>query len=821
MKFAVDTTIVLTVGSLAQKQLCEKLVSQLDFEGNKIVIISDDEFGCRIGSGGAVLNAVERYYANCKKLLIINSGGFSKRTVNCAIKGKAFAQTVCGGRPVTMLELIYKNASRLSKAFSEGVLICCSDILADTKGLNINFDNNIGFGVKADTQTGTQHGVMFKASNGELEYFLHKSNKEKLCEYSKRFNCDDVIIDTGMVYLCGKFAEKLLNVTQKEKLLNTIKNEKVEINFYSDILPLLSKHINRDEYFENTCSNTALLQLKEVLFNSFNKDSMQVCVLENQSFLHFGTTRQLLENTLKLSNSEGSCLNINSCVDKAVQIGVGTVLENVLLSDGCKIGSDCLISDINFDRPVFIADEKAVCGIKLIDGSYVTVIADLDENPKQTADSNELWNTPRYYKGNSFYESLNKFITKPSEEKFSLKDCTENADFNYCFENLQYLKGMSENRPNEKYLQIRNDIISDYFKRSCTQYFAAVTDCVEISMPVRINLCGTWTDAMPYCLENGGEVINAAVTVDNLLPINVKLEKLENKVIEFFSDGQKALFDFNEADIDDSFSDFNLHKTVLKTVGITSLQQLDCGFRLSTAVTGIDKGSGLGTSSILLAACFMAFSNMFNLNYSKGKITETVFVAEQLMKTGGGWQDQSGGIFPSVKRVFSKPGLSQKVYVEPITIPPVFEKVFAQKTVLLPTGQRHFGRFIVNDVVNRYLNRQPEAIEAYREMKQLNRKLLAAISSSDVGTFYSCINRHMQLLKLISPAVANEKIDSMIRTCSKVSAAVSICGAGAGGYLLVFLKENVSVDEFRHFAAENFPDIKSKVLKTDIYNELI
>ena len=174
-------SVFLTVGTKKQKQLCEKLVSDFNDKYKlNIFVIADDEQGTRIGSGGAMLNILGAAYNSDNKILIINSGGFSKRSVNYAIRGKAFANIEYNGEIVSVFELLIINAKRLFNSFSSGVVVCCSDILVDTSNVEIEFDNNIGFCVRTDYETGSRHGVMFCNSENILAEYPHKCVAAKL-----------------------------------------------------------------------------------------------------------------------------------------------------------------------------------------------------------------------------------------------------------------------------------------------------------------------------------------------------------------------------------------------------------------------------------------------------------------------------------------------------------------------------------------------------------------------------------------------------------------------------------------------------------------
>lgn len=814
-----ELLVVLTVGSLFQKQLCEKFISQLNLPDVNVRVICDDDFGVRLGSGGALLNVVNQYYDSFQKIIIINCGGFSKRTISCAVKGKAFAQVLIDNESITLFELILGNTLLLSNSFEKGVLVACSDILIDSTAITTKLTDNTVFGIAADLKTASQHGVIIKGEDGELLKFLHKADVSLLRPFAFDEN-ERILVDTGMAFLNDSFVLRLIKLVRCEKILDFIKTQCVELNFYSDISPLLSSEVDFYDYLDDDCISSARVELKKLLYSGLNGYNFNVCVAENQPFLHFGNNEQLRKNTILISDASEECLKINSFLNPETEVGYGTVLDNVCLCAPSHIGAGCLISDIILNTPVDIKDNSVVCGIRLKDGGFVAIVTDISENPKDFINTSELWSLPRFYKAKSFDDSFRKFVAQSCEEKVSIKYCVDNADCNYFLENKQYINGLIDSVSDPRYIDIRKSIIEAYFKgKSFPDAFSAKKNSANISMPVRVNLSGTWSDAMPYCVENGGAVINVAATIDGMAPIKVCIEKLDDKIIEFFSDDIKSVFSFNEISSEDGFSDFNLHKAVLKTVGISTEKQLDNGFRLITEVEKIDKGSGLGTSSILLSACFKAFSEMFGLNYTNTDIVEMVFVAEQIMKTGGGWQDQAGGLFPGMKLVSSDPGTLQKVRIESIELPTAIRYIFDKKAVLLPTGQRHFGRFVVNDVANRYLDKNSETIFAYSEMKKLNDSLLKAIKDSNVTDFYNCINCHMHLLKKISPLIVNSKIDRIVQKCMEISEAISICGAGAGGYLLAFLKDGVSVDDCKQFFNCNFPEIKSGVLKLDIFSE--
>lgn len=64
---------------------------------------------------------------------------------------------------------------------------------------------------------------------------------------------------------------------------------------------------------------------------------------------------------------------------------------------------------------------------------------------------------------------------------------------------------------------------------------------------------------------------------------------------------------------------------------------------------------------------------------------------EQIMSTGGGWQDQVGGITPGLKYITSMPGIDQQLKVTHVDIPEFAKRELDDRFVLIYTGQRRLA----------------------------------------------------------------------------------------------------------------------------------
>ncbi len=89
---------------------------------------------------------------------------------------------------------------------------------------------------------------------------------------------------------------------------------------------------------------------------------------------------------------------------------------------------------------------------------------------------------------------------------------------------------------------------------------------------------------------------------------------------------------------------------------------------MNTRVINIPKGSGLGTSSILAGACVKGLYEFLGVPISDNDLYNRVLCMEQIMSTGGGWQDQVGGLAPGIKMVTTEEGLKQKITCTPVHI---------------------------------------------------------------------------------------------------------------------------------------------------------
>ena len=171
---------------------------------------------------------------------------------------------------------------------------------------------------------------------------------------------------------------------------------------------------------------------------------------------------------------------------------------------------------------------------------------------------------------------------------------------------------------------------------------------VWVTTPVRIDFAGGWSDTPPICTEVGGTVLNAAVTLNGLYPIQVMAKLNTRGCIRLSSIdlGERKEIRSTEELLDhhDPHDWAALAKAALILAGIgPSRAEEPLGDWLKTLGGGLDltifsslpKGSGMGTSSILGAAVIACLDRVLGGTFNTDRLIRMTSILEQRMCTGG------------------------------------------------------------------------------------------------------------------------------------------------------------------------------------------
>ena len=344
-------------------------------------------------------------------------------------------------------------------------------------------------------------------------------------------------------------------------------------------------------------------------------------------------------------------------------------------------------------------------------------------------------------------------------------------------------------------------------------------DAHEVSLPLRVNWGGGWSDTPPYCNENGGTVLNAAILLNGRRPVSVKLRRTDRRSVIFESRDMDARGEFERIEalqsVGDPFDPFVLQKAALLSCGVIPakggdlravLDRLGGGFVMDTEVTGVPKGSGLGTSSILAAACVKGLFEFLGIEHTEADLYSHVLRMEQIMSTGGGWQDQVGGVTDGIKFITSRPGLVQDLSVTRLTLDGAAMAELNERFVLIYTGQRRLARNLLREVVGRYIGNVPESLYALNEIQRVAALMRFELERGHIDAFAALMDEHWKLSQMIDAGSTNTLIDQIFNAVDDLLAGRMICGAGGGGFLQVVLKKGVGRSDLQERLKTVFQD---------------
>lgn len=352
---------------------------------------------------------------------------------------------------------------------------------------------------------------------------------------------------------------------------------------------------------------------------------------------------------------------------------------------------------------------------------------------------------------------------------------------------------------------------------------------VWVTTPVRIDFAGGWSDTPPICTELGGTVLNAAVTLNGLYPVQVmaKLNTAGCIRLSSIDLGERKEIRTTEELLDhrDPHDWAALAKAALILAGIGPsrpgeplakwLKALGGGLDL-TIFSSLPKGSGMGTSSILGAAVIACLDRVLGVPFNTDRLIRMTSILEQRMCTGGGWQDQVGGIMPGVKLIRTQPGPDQTVSLRWTVFDMSEGSVLKRRCLLYFTGQKRMARNILHNVVSGYLARDPMMLETVRELKASALETKEALDAQDLDGFARGLARYWELKKRIDPGSTNAPIEALLRSVASETQAALLPGAGGGGFIFLIAKSAVAAERIRQTFEANPPNAHARFFDFDV-----
>lgn len=340
--------------------------------------------------------------------------------------------------------------------------------------------------------------------------------------------------------------------------------------------------------------------------------------------------------------------------------------------------------------------------------------------------------------------------------------------------------------------------------------------------PVRIDIAGGWTDTPPFCLMEGGSVVNLAIELNGQQPIQtyVKPCREHHVVLKSIDLGASEIVETYEqlADFKRVGSPFSIPKAALALAGFlpqysqekypdlkSQLMAFGCGIEI-TLLSAIPAGSGLGTSSVLAATVLGTINDFLSLGWDKNEICHKTLVLEQLLTTGGGWQDQFGGVLQGVKLLQTCKGFEQQPIVHWLPTDLYTQPEYQACHLLYYTGITRTAKTILAEIVQKMFLNDHDQVALLREMKAHSLQMYETIQRNDFKEMGKLVGKTWLQNQAIDAGTNPLEVKKLTDLIDDLCLGYKLPGAGGGGYLYMVAKDPEAAARIKVILNANRPN---------------
>ena len=793
-----------------------------------------DPVGHRLGSGGGTTWLLQEAWRNEKEVpfeewlskerrILIHAGGQSKRLPSYAVSGKVLmplpvfrwerGQKLSQNLLSVQLPLYEKMMAKApdnihTMIVSGDVLIRATQPLQPIPEADV-----ICYGLWLDASVAKNHGVFVSSRQTPmvLKQMLQKPSVQTLGELQKDHY---YLTDIGVWLLSDKAVQLLMARSgANEKTLHAY-------DLYSEFGCALGT--------DSTMSDDAISQLR-----------VAILPLAGGEFYHFGTSREMISSTLRLQNLVNDQREImhfdrkphpsifvqNAKTDISfTEENTNIWIENSHIGSRWTLTHDHVITGVpENDWDISLAPGECIDVVPVGETDYEIRRYRIDE-PVNSNELAERANLRRLFAQREAFQHQNwsALARNWRHSVFYQLDLADAA--------IQFQKGdiplpppLSDDAP------LMTRIHDAMFRGDSEKAFALLregllsqqnssmplpTRCVADDQivwgrsPVRIDIAGGWTDTPPYCLMEGGNVINFAIELNGQPPLQTFIRPTHEPriVLRSIDLGAVEVVETDEqlTDFMHVGSPFSIPKAALVLAGF-KMQQLEAfggGLEL-TLLSAIPAGSGLGTSSILAATVLGALSDFCGLGWDKNEIGRRTLMLEQMLTTGGGWQDQFGGVLGGVKLLQTDKGFDQSPQVRWLPNDLWTQPEYHPCHLLYYTGITRTAKHILAEIVRRMFLNHGEELQLLREMKAHTMEMYEAIQCVDFQRTGLLMRDTWQQNQLLDSGTNPAAIQQLTSLIDDLCLGYKLPGAGGGGYLYMIAKDPEAAARIKQILNEN------------------
>lgn len=328
---------------------------------------------------------------------------------------------------------------------------------------------------------------------------------------------------------------------------------------------------------------------------------------------------------------------------------------------------------------------------------------------------------------------------------------------------------------------------------------------ITAKCPVRIDLQGGWSDTPPICYELGGSVVNIAVLVDGARPIGAKACRIKEPSIflklgilemcqEIKLTQMKDILNYDQPNAQGALlkaalicaNIIDVHST--ESLAEQLLSKFGGGFVIQSWSL-LPQGCGMGSSSILAGAVVSVIWSVSGKAFDKLSVVHAVLYVEQLLTTGGGWQDQVSGILGGINRGYSEPHLPLKVKSETVVLPSEIIEKLNSHFLLIYTGKVRLAKNLLQNVIRNWYAREESVVKCFKNLIKHSHQMKEALEKGDLAQVGSLMDKYWEQKKILAPGCEPIIVKNMMELLKHVCYGQLLVGAGGGGFMCILTKE--------------------------------
>ena len=225
-----------------------------------------------------------------------------------------------------------------------------------------------------------------------------------------------------------------------------------------------------------------------------------------------------------------------------------------------------------------------------------------------------------------------------------------------------------------------------------------------------------------------------------------------------------------------------------------------------TLLSAIPAGSGLGTSSILASTVLGAVADFCGLNWDKNELGNRTLILEQLLTTGGGGQDQYGGVLRGVKLLQTAGGMNQNPMVRWLPDYLFTSPEYRACHLLYYTGITRTAKGILAEIVRGMFLNSTEHLTLLGQMKSHALDLYEAIQRENFDEMGRLVGKSWEQNKALDAGTNPPAVEAIIRQVHDYCLGYKLPGAGGGGYLYMVAKSPEAAARIRTILTQNPPN---------------